>query len=220
MLRFRNFRPPLPFTCTYVFSLDPLCPEYQRADIIFKRRHDRDIFCELLSIKEPQTVLQNKETIYKSIGKCRIKIPKGALGSSLHFWDVQGRWEWIILAIWIAHFILFLSWKKPAKKIYGVCTLTAEPSPLPIWASTLLAGLLLSHSPSVCTLWMTPCNFLMNIFSRSYFCISSSIYIAIIFIAKINLRMGTSIPSKAIKFFWIIISIIKLDCWILVDVLM
>ena len=85
MLRFRNFRPPLPFTCTYVFSLDPLCPEYERADIIFKRRHDRDIFCELLSIKEPQTVLQNKETIYKSIGKCRIKTPKGALGSSLHF---------------------------------------------------------------------------------------------------------------------------------------
>ena len=76
MLRFRNFRPPLPFTCTYAFSLDPLCPEYERTDIIFKRRHDRDIFCELLSIKEPETVLQNKETtlqIYRKMSNQNIK---------------------------------------------------------------------------------------------------------------------------------------------------
>ena len=55
---------------------------------------------------------------------------------------------------------------------------------------------------------------LINISSKSYFCISSSMYIAIIFIAKKNLHIGcgqNSIISKPFNFFWIIISIIKLD---------
>ena len=58
-------------------------------------------------------------------------------------------------------------------------------------------------------------SFLMNISSRSYLRISSSMYIAIIFIAKKNLHrdvIKTSILSKPFKFFWIIISMIKLDC--------
>ena len=62
-------------------------------------------------------------------------------------------------------------------------------------------------------------SFLINNYSRSYLCISSSMYILIIFIAKKNLHMGwdvikTSILSKPFKFFWIIISITKPDCWI------
>ena len=73
--------------------------------------------------------------------KCRIKAPKRALGSSLHFLTELGRWEWIILAIWIAYFILFLFCNEPVKKFYGVLTLTAKP-PVPF--------------PSVRTLWMTP----------------------------------------------------------------
>ena len=66
--------------------------------------------------------------------------------------------------------------------------------------------------------------FLINISSRSYLCISSGMYIVIIFVTKKNLYMGcnhtTPILSKPFKFFWIIISIInefaviKLDCWI------
>ena len=35
----------------------------------FLRTYDGDIFCELLSIKEPQTVLQIKKLLYKAIGK-------------------------------------------------------------------------------------------------------------------------------------------------------
>ena len=79
-----------------------------------------DIFCEFLSIKEPQTTLQNKETtiqsywkmsknpkqrykikklLYKAIGKCPIKTPRRALRLSLRFLTIQGRWERIILAV-------------------------------------------------------------------------------------------------------------------------
>ena len=47
----------------------------------------------------------------------------------MHFPNVKGRREWIILAIWIAYIILLLFCKEPAKKLYGVCTLTDEPSP-------------------------------------------------------------------------------------------
>ena len=57
-----------------------------------------------------------------------MKTPKIALGSSLRFLIVQGRWEWIILAIWIAYFIVFLFRNEPAKTLS------------PIRASTLLAG--------------------------------------------------------------------------------
>ena len=44
-------------------------PWYECTDIIFRRRYNKDIFCELLSIEKPQTTLHNK-----AIGKCRIKI--------------------------------------------------------------------------------------------------------------------------------------------------
>ena len=74
----------------------------------------------------------------------------------MHFLTPEGRWEWIILGIWIAHFILFQFCNKPAKKFYGVCALTAEPPPHPAMrASVLLAGPPLIP-PSVRTLWMTP----------------------------------------------------------------
>ena len=54
-LRFRNFKPSLPLcTCTYAFSLHPLPPLVTC------------IFCELLSIKEPQATLQNKENSVQS----------------------------------------------------------------------------------------------------------------------------------------------------------
>ena len=47
----------------------PFPPYYKHTDIIFQRRYDRDLFCELLSIKEPQTTFQNKETIVQSYQK-------------------------------------------------------------------------------------------------------------------------------------------------------
>ena len=57
-------------------------------------------------------------------------------------------------------FILFLFCNKPAKKEnYGIRTLTAEPPPAPMRASTPLAGPPLAPPLSVSTLWTTPqCN--------------------------------------------------------------
>ena len=58
-----------------------------------------------------------KKRLYKAAGKCHVKTPKGALGSSLRFLSVQGRWKWMIFALWIAHCILFLLCSQLAKKI-------------------------------------------------------------------------------------------------------
>ena len=61
------------------------------------------------------------------------------------------------------------------------------------------------------------CTFVKNISSRSYLCILSSIYIAIKFNAKKRFSWNvikTSILYKTFKFFWIIISMINLGCWI------
>ena len=80
------------------------------------------------------------ELLYKVIGKSWLNTPIKALGSSVNFLTVRGRWEWKILAVWIAHFILFLFCNEPTKKIYGVHTLTTEPPPSPIRTSSLLAG--------------------------------------------------------------------------------
>ena len=50
-----------------------------------------------------------KQLLNKPIKKCRIKTPRRVLGWSLHFLTVRGRWEWIVLVIWLAHFIYFTS---------------------------------------------------------------------------------------------------------------
>ena len=83
-----------------------------------------------------------QKLLYKAIGKCCIKTPRWALESSVHYFlTVRGRWEWIILAIWIAHF-LFLFCNKPAKKkvMAYVSFWRTEPPPPSQRASTLLAG--------------------------------------------------------------------------------
>ena len=59
------------------------------------------------------------------------------------------------------------------------------------------------------------CSFLKNILAEvSYLCIPSNMCIAITFNAKKNLvRCNQNLHSLTIyKFFWIIISVIKLDC--------
>ena len=58
-----------------------------------------DVFCELLSIKEPQTVLQNKETTAQSYRKILNQNTKKSPGIKFAVLTVQGRWEWIILAL-------------------------------------------------------------------------------------------------------------------------
>ena len=113
-LRFRNFKPSLPLcTCTYAFSLHPLPPLWHVY------------FANYYQSKNHKQRYKIKKILFKAIGECQIKIPKRARGSSLHFLTVQRRWKWIILAMWIAHFVLFLLCNEPSKKIYDVPALTA-----------------------------------------------------------------------------------------------
>ena len=63
-LRFRNFRKtPSPLYVHIRFELTPLHPQRKSS------LSDRDMFSELLSMKEPQTTLQNKETTVRSYRK-------------------------------------------------------------------------------------------------------------------------------------------------------
>ena len=95
-----------------------------------------------------------KKLLYKAIRKCRIKTPRRAPASSLCFLTVWGRWKWIISAIWMAYFILFLLYNKSEKKIMTyICLQLNLPSPS-IQASTFLAGPPLHPPLSMCTSWM------------------------------------------------------------------
>ena len=96
-----------PCTCTCAFSLHP-SPQDERTDFIFEVRYDRDILYELLSIKEPERTIQNKETIVQSYWKMSDQNTKKIPGSRLRFLTVWERWEWIIFAVWIAHFHYFV----------------------------------------------------------------------------------------------------------------
>ena len=58
-----------------------------------------DIFCELLSIKEPQTMLQNRESTVKVIGKCWIKTPRRGLGIEVALFICVGKIGLVILAV-------------------------------------------------------------------------------------------------------------------------
>ena len=49
-----------------------------------------NIFCELLSIKEPQTTLQNKETTVQSYRKMLIQKNKKSLGIKLKVFNCTG----------------------------------------------------------------------------------------------------------------------------------
>ena len=65
-LRFCNLDSPPPphptYTSTYAFNIQSLFPSTS-VRILFFKVHMTDIFCELLSIEEPQTTLQNKGSI-------------------------------------------------------------------------------------------------------------------------------------------------------------
>ena len=98
-LSFCKFRSPPPCTYTYAFNLHPL-----------------PLFCELLSIKEPQTTLQNKETTVQSYRRISNQSTSKRPEIEIALLTVSKKWEWIISAVWIVPFILFLIFDKPAKK--------------------------------------------------------------------------------------------------------
>ena len=90
-----------------------------------------NIFCELLSIKEPQKTFQNKETTVQSYRKMSIQNTKKSLGTKLVLLTVRERWEWTILVVWIAHLLCSDFVTKLRKKNYGAHTHTAETPPFP-----------------------------------------------------------------------------------------
>ena len=62
-------------------------PQNDLMDSIVYRRYDRDIFCELLSFKEPQTTLQNKETDVQSYQKMSNQNTKNSLRIEFVFYN-------------------------------------------------------------------------------------------------------------------------------------
>ena len=64
---------------------------------------------------------------------------KKRTGIEFALFNCTGRLEWIILAIWIAHFVLFLIFNEPAKNNLRRTYTYSWTNPSSIWASTLLA---------------------------------------------------------------------------------
>ena len=125
-------------------------PPCTSVQIVFFNKDMTEIyFANYYESKSHRQRYKIKRLLYKSVGKCRIEAQNRALGMSLYFSSLQERWEWIILTIWIAHFILFLFCNKPVANFYVVRTVTAElPPPLHTSQYTFSWN---THPPSECT---------------------------------------------------------------------
>ena len=125
-VRFLNFRPPSPCTCTYTFSL-------HRMWFVRENVSERDKFCELLSIKEPQTTLQNREATVQSCRKMLNKNAKKSPEIEGAIFERTGEMEMdnfghLNSSLYLFCFFLVTNLRK---KNYHVRTLTVEPSPHP-----------------------------------------------------------------------------------------
>ena len=154
MLRFRNFKPPPPVRSHTLLAYTPSHPNTS-VRILFFKDVAEIYFVNYYQSKKHKQRYKIKKLPYKAFGKFRIITPRRALGSRVCFLIVQGRWEWIILAVWIAHFLYFYFVTNLRKKNSWRTNAYSWLSPPPIWASTLLAGPPLSPL-SMRTLWMTP----------------------------------------------------------------
>ena len=103
--------------------------------LLFKEDMTEIYFVNYYQSKNHKQRYKTKKLLYKTIWQCPIKTARRDLRSSLHFLILWVRWEWIILIIEIAHFILFLFSNKHEKKhlwhTYSY-SWTSLPSPFPV----------------------------------------------------------------------------------------
>ena len=102
MLRFCNFRlPPPPCEFTYAFSLHPLTSSRSTTVqiLFFKEDMTETCFVNYYQSKNHKQRYKIKRILCKTIGKCRIKTPRKALGIKVTLSNCMGEWEWIILAV-------------------------------------------------------------------------------------------------------------------------
>ena len=88
-------------------------------DSIVYRRYDRDIFCELLSFKEPQTTLQNKETDVQSYQKMSNQNTKNSLRIEFVFYNCTEDMGMDNFGYLNSSHYVILFCNKPAKTFYG-----------------------------------------------------------------------------------------------------
>ena len=90
-VRFRNFRRPSPLylhiRCSLPFSTSVRI-------VFFKEDMTKIYLANYYKSKNLKKRYKIKKQLHKAIGKCQIKTPTRALGTSLRFLTVQGRWEW------------------------------------------------------------------------------------------------------------------------------
>ena len=114
----------------------------------FCSRYDRDMFCELLSMKQPQTTSQNKQTTLQSNQKMLNKNMKKSPSIKVTLFNCTGEIgidnrDYLNSSLCLFYFYFA---KNLQKNSYGVRTFTGEYPPSPIRASTLSAGPPLSPS--------------------------------------------------------------------------
>ena len=136
-------------------------PPSTSAQILFFKEDMAYKFCEFLSIWEPQTTLQIKETTVQSYRKITNQNTKKNPGIEFTLFNYTRDMERNNFDCLNSSLSLILFCNEPAKK-YDARTLTVEPPP--IGSSTLLAGPSIPL-PSVHTLCMTP----YYLFKRKHF---------------------------------------------------
>ena len=115
-----------------------------------------DIICELLSIKAPQTVLQNKKSYCTKLKEnIESKLQKSP-GIEFALFNYTGKMGMDNFGYLSSSLSLFLFCNESVKKNYDVRTLTAELLPSPSQEQIHFQLDHLSLSLSVRALWMTP----------------------------------------------------------------
>ena len=112
--------------CTYAFSLHLPSPLLVRGyGYNFKRRYEWDLFYELLSIKQPRTMLQNIETTLQSYREMANRnTKKGPEGQGCAVWRAHSLYFYVVTNLQKT------LWRIPSIQAFVILT---RPS-LPLWA--------------------------------------------------------------------------------------
>ena len=152
-LRFRNFRPPSFLYLNIHFQLITPTPSMSLRILVLRKIRQRYILWIIINQRTIKNVTKWRNYHTKPSENVSNHSTKKRTGIEFAFLNCTGRLEWIILAIWLVHFVLFLIFNKPAKNNLRRTYTYSWTNPSPIWASTLLAepALLIL---SVRILWM------------------------------------------------------------------
>ena len=100
--------------------------------LLFKEDMAEIYFPNHYQSKNHKQRYKKRKLLYKAVRKCQIEAPK-AVGSSLRYLIVRGRWQWVILAVSIAQlFYLYFVTNLREKQFIMYVRLQLNLPPVPL----------------------------------------------------------------------------------------